>query len=159
MHLYDSLILNHRIKNSLQPEGSPDFVHELHVFREKIPAGLVALQASEAGKEYVQEDLQGIAAFFRRYQTMARFAYPLAVPPKKGESREAWGNVGNSLMESMRANELHPAVTKLAAIATAYAKNEAEVFNKAVTDYRLWLESNQLAPELKKGGQEYFFNR
>ena len=158
MHLYDSMILNHRIKNSLQPEGAADFSRELEVFQERIPAGLVALQASEAGEEYDKEDLQAIAGFFRRYQTMSRYAFPLAVPPKTGESREAWSNVGNSLMESMRSNEIHPAVIHLAAIATTYSNNKPTEFNKAVADYRGWLQSNNLAPELKKGSEEFTFN-
>ena len=159
MHLYDSMILNHRIKNSLQPEGANDFARELQVFQEKIPAGLVALQGSEAGEEHEKADLQAIAAFFRRYQTMARYAYPLAVPPKPGEGREAWSNVGNRLMESMRSNEIDPAITHLAAITTAYGKSQPAEFNKAVSDYRAWLESNKLAPELKKGSEEFTFNQ
>ncbi len=159
MHLYDSLILNHRIKNSLQPEGSADFSRELEVFQEKIPAGLIALQASEAGEEHDKADLQTIAAFFRRYQTISKYAYPLAVPPKAGEPRDAWSNVGSSLMESMRSNKIPPAITQLAAITTAYANDRPAEFNKAVANYRVWLETNQLATELKKGRQEFFFNQ
>ena len=160
MHLYESIILYHfKIKNSIEPEGASDFARELQVFHEKIPAGLIALQASEAGEEYDKADLQTIAAFFRRYQTMSRYASPLVVPPKSGEPREAWSNVGNSLMESMRSNEIHPAVIHLAAITTACAKNQPAEFNKAVSEYRGWLQSNNLAREMKKGGQEFFFNQ
>lgn len=159
MHLYNSLILDHRIKNSLQPEGAGDFSHELEVFKERIPAGLLALQASEANEKFDETDLQTIAAFFRRYQTISRYAYPLAVPPKAGEPRDAWSNVGNGLMEAMRSNEIHPAITKLAAITTAYAENKPANFNRAVADYRTWMESNHLTPELKKGRQEFFFNQ
>ncbi|MGI8966776.1 MAG: hypothetical protein ACR2H1_11920, partial [Limisphaerales bacterium] len=36
MHLYDSVILFHRIKNSLQPEGAKDFPHELEIYQETI---------------------------------------------------------------------------------------------------------------------------
>ncbi|MEO6182831.1 MAG: cytochrome c biogenesis protein CcsA, partial [Verrucomicrobiota bacterium] len=158
MHLYDSMILNHRIKNSLEPEGAADFSRELQVFQEKIPAGLVALKASEAGEEYDKENLQTIAAFFRRYQTISKYAFPLVVPPKPGEPREAWSNLGNSLMESMRSTQIHPAITHLAAIASAYSKKEPAVFNKAVSDYRGWLQSNNLARELKKGSEEFTFN-
>ena len=158
MHLYDSMILNHRIKNSLEPEGAADFSHELQVFQEKIPGGLVALKASEAGEEYDKENLQTIAAFFRRYQTISKYAFPLVVPPKVGESREAWNNVGDSLMESMRSTQIHPAITHLAAIASAYSKKQPAEFNKAVSDYRGWLQSNNLASELKKGREEFTFN-
>ena len=91
MHLYDSLILFHRIKSSLGPVDSKDFAHELTVYKEKIAPGLAALQASEAGEEFEQSDLQVIAAFFKRYQEVARFAYPLAVPPLPKQDRGCLG--------------------------------------------------------------------
>ncbi len=155
MHLYDSLILNHRLKNSLEPEGAADFARELQIYLEKIPAGLAALQASEAATPHNEDDLKTIAAFFRRYQTMGKFAYPLVVPPKTADARDAWNSVGNSLMESMRSQEIHPAVLHLAAIASAFATNNPVQFNQAVADYRFWLQANQLAPELAKGRAEF----
>ncbi len=155
MHLYDSLILNHRIKHSLEPEGAGDFTQELKVYQERIPGGLAALQANEAGKDHDEAEVKAIAGFFRRYQTVARFAYPLAVPPKIDDERDAWSNVGNSLMESLRSNEIHPAVVHLAKIASAYSTNDPVQFNKAVAEYRFWLQANKLAPELKKGREEF----
>ncbi|MDQ6632899.1 MAG: hypothetical protein M3Y82_14280, partial [Verrucomicrobiota bacterium] len=158
MHLYDSVILFHRIKNSLQPEGAKDFPLELEIYQETIPLGRAALEQSEAGKEFDKQDLQVIAGFFRRYQTMSKFGYPLAVPPNAGQPRDAWKNVGSSLMESMRDNEIHPAVNYFAKITSAYAKNQPADFNKAVSEYRGWLQSNNLLRELKKGREEFFFN-
>ncbi len=159
MHLYDSMILYHRIKNSLEPEGSPDFARELGVFQERIAPGLVALQASEAGEKFDETDLQMMASFFKRYQKLASYAYPLAVPPLSGERRDGWKNIGTVLMESMRANEIHPALKSLARVATAYAKNDAAEFNRGVAEYRGWLQSNTLSRELKKARQEFFFNQ
>ena len=159
MHLYDSMILYHRIKNSLEPEGSVDFARELEVYREKIAPGVVALQASEAGEKFDESDLQMMASFFRRYQNVARYAYPLAVPPLPGEPRNGWKNIGNILMESMRSNEIHPALKSLAGIASAYTKKDAAEFNKAVADYQVWLRSNDLSREVKKGREEFFFNQ
>lgn len=161
MHLYDSLILYHRIKNSLGPEGSKDFSHELHVYQEHMAPGLAALQANQNGEKSDNEDLQLIAAFFRRYQNMSKVAYPLVVPPKSGDPKDAWSNTGNALMESMRSEkmEIHPAVIKLAAISTAYSKKQAPEFNKAVEDYRGWLQSNGHLAEIIKGAEEFFFNQ
>ena len=160
VHLYDSVVLFHRIKNSLQPEGTSDFASELNVYQESIPAGVDALQKSEANQEYNKENLQAMAGFFRRYQMLGRFAYPLAVPPlNPAKGRDDWKNVGNSLMESMRSAEIHPAIRKLAAISAAYRESNAVQFNQTVADYRHWLESKNLVPELKKGRHEYVFNQ
>jgi cytochrome c-type biogenesis protein CcsB len=159
LHLYQSLVMYHRIQNSLQPEGAINFQHELHVYREKIPAGLAALQASEKGEKYEEIDLQTLSAFFKRYDAVSKAAYPLIVPPLPQQSRDAWSNIGASLMESMRAPEVHPAVAHLAAIATGYSDKKPSEFNQAIADYRVWLQMNNLLPDLKKGREEFFFNQ
>ena len=158
MHLYDSLILYHRIKSSLQPEGSKDFVHELKIFEESIGPGLAALKANQASEEHDKEDLQIMAAFFKRYENMGKYAYALVVPPRPGQPRDGWVNMGNALKETMRTSELHPAVRHLAGITAAFTKNEPTEFNKAVAEYNAWLQANQLLPEIKKGRREYTFN-
>ncbi len=159
IHLYQSLYLYQRIQNTLQPEGASNFSHELHVYKEKIPAGLAALRASEHKEQFEEADLQTLNAFFKRYDRASRLAYALIVPPLPDQSRDAWSNIGSSLMESLRSNEIHPGVTHLAAIATGYANTNAADFNKAIVDYRVWLQMNNLLPDLKKGREEYFFNQ
>ncbi|MGI8967415.1 MAG: cytochrome c biogenesis protein, partial [Limisphaerales bacterium] len=89
----------------------------------------------------------------------SKFGYPLAVPPNAGQPRDAWKNVGSSLMEAMRDNQIHPAINYFAKITSAFAKNQPADFNKAVSEYRIWLQSNNLLRELKKGREEFFFNR
>ena len=159
MHLYSSLVLYRRVQNSLQPEGAVDFQHELHVYKERIPAGLAALRASEQKEKFDETDLQTLSAFFKRYENVSRTAYPLVVPPLPDQSRDAWSNIGTTLMESMRSKEIHPGLTHLAAISTAYSKTNAADFNKAIADYRVWLQMNNLVSDLKKGREEYFFNQ
>lgn len=158
IHFYDSLILFHRIKNSLGPEGSKDLAHELKVYREAIGPGLDALRANEAGEDHDQDDLQALIAFFKRYENISKYAYPRVVPPLKDEPREKWENIGGSLKEAMRSGEVHPAAGHLAAIGTAYTKSQPTEFNKAIADYKVWLQSNNLLPEMKKGREEFSFN-
>ena len=158
MHLYESLVRYHQIKNTLQPESSKDFAREIEYFEEKIGPGLAALQASQAGKEYDASDLQLIAAFFKRYTNVSATAYALIVPPRPGEPREAWSNIGTAMMESMRKGEVHPAIKHLSAISSAYANNDAPKFNSAVAEYRAWLQTAGYIAEIKKGNDEYRFN-
>ena len=159
MHLYNSMVLYKRLKNSLEPEGASDFRQELQVYQDSMGPGRAALEQSEQGKQANQQDLERIAQFFKRYDEVARFAYPLIIPPLPGQSREAWSNIGTNLMLALRTGELHPADTNYAAIASAYRNNQPADFNRAVAQYRAWMQENDLYPALKKGAQEFFFNQ
>jgi ABC-type transport system involved in cytochrome c biogenesis permease subunit len=159
MHLYESLYLFNRLKNSLEPEGSEDFQKELQVYQSAIGPGRIALEQSEQGKQANDQDLERIAAFFKRYDEVAHFAYPLIIPPLTGQPREAWSNIGTNLMLALRSGEFHPADLSYAAIASAYRNEKPAEFNRAVAEYRVWLQENGLYPALKKGSQEFFFNQ
>lgn len=158
MHLWESLITYQRLKNTLEPEGTADFQKELEVYRESIGPGRAALEASEKGKPANEEDMQRIALFFDRYGVMARYGF-LVVPPRPDEPRQAWSNMGTNLMQTLRSDEFYPPVTNLAAMATAYQNNDPAAFNRAVALYRVWLQENNLYPEMRKGAQEFFFNQ
>ena len=144
MHLYDSVLLDHRLKLNLGPAGADDFQKELQVYEQIMAAPRDA------------ENLRLIEGFHQRYTRAAEFAYVRAVPPLPGLPRDAWTTVGASLTN---AGGVHPAVKLLAAISTAYQKGNPAGFNQAVAVYRAWLQENNLYPELKKGGQEFFFNQ
>ncbi len=118
-----SIGLYFRLKNSLRPENSSDFIRELELFQAQIKPGLLALQQSQAKEEYNEEDLQKVVQFFRRYETLSKTGYPLVVPPSdSNHARDDWRTVGASLMESMRANKIQPAVQYYAALLAAYDK-------------------------------------
>jgi ABC-type transport system involved in cytochrome c biogenesis permease subunit len=159
MHLFNSLVLYNRLKNSLEPEGTRDFSEELRAYQDSIAPGKVALQASQDGKEANEEDLNRIAAFFRRYTEVAGLADPLIIPPPSGQPRAAWSNIGTNLLASLRDGEISPPAKFYAAISTAYKNNQPGEFNQAVAGYRVWLQENDLYPALQKGGQEFFFNQ
>lgn len=158
MKLYSGMTLYQRLKLSLRPQGSDDFVAELKDYEKAIEPGVAAVQASQAGKSYDKEAYDRILQYLAAYQDVARYAYALAVPPVGPKaSREDWKNLGTSLMEAARGSAISPAVNYYAAMITAYRANNPNEFNKAVQDYHQWL-SGQFTPELKKGAQESFFN-
>jgi ABC-type transport system involved in cytochrome c biogenesis permease subunit len=159
MHLYNSMVLYNRLKNSLEPEGARDFRRELQVYQESIGPGRIALQQADQGKQANEQDLDRIVTFYKRYDEVAHFAYPLIIPPLAGAPREAWSNIGTNLMLALRGDELSPAATNYAAIATAYRNDKPAEFNRAVAQYRVWMQGNDLYSALKKGSQEFFFNQ
>ena len=154
-----SIGLYFRLKNSLRPENSSDFIRELELFQAQIKPGLLALQQSQAKEEYNEEDLQKVVQFFRRYETLSKTGYPLVVPPSdSNHARDDWRTVGASLMESMRANKIQPAVQYYAALLAAYDKNDPATFNQTLATYQSWLVTNQFTSEITKGSRESFFN-
>ena len=157
--LANAITLYQRLKVTLQPDGAKDFAQQLVDFQKNLGPAQAAAQASESGKPFDQDALQRIAGPVQAFQLMARFSYPLTVPPlNPAEAHDAWQNMGNSLLDSGRTGVLHPAATNLAAMATAYHQQKADDFNRAVANYRQWLEP-QFQKALTKGSAEFYFNR
>ena len=158
LKLHSGLILYRRLKNSLRPETSEDFARELEAFRQAVPSGVAAVKAQAAGKEYDKEAFDRILEFLGPYDMMARFAYPLIVPPSPaGDSHDHWSNAGVSLMDTARTGELHPAMKYYAAMANAYRQGNPSDFNLAVEEYRSWL-SQRFLSELNKGKREFLYS-
>jgi ABC-type transport system involved in cytochrome c biogenesis permease subunit len=159
MHLVNSMVLYNRLKNSLEPEGTRDFTDELQVYQDSIVPGKLALQQSEEGKTANEEDLNRIAAFFRRYGEVSKLADPLIIPPLPGQPRTAWSDIGTNLLAALRDGEISPPAKFYAAMSTAYKNDQPADFNRAVAGYRVWLQGNDLSTVLQKGDQEFFFNQ
>jgi ABC-type transport system involved in cytochrome c biogenesis permease subunit len=159
MHLYESLFLYNRLKNSLEPDDSVNFQDELRLFQAALAPGRAALEESDQGKSANQDDLQRIVTFFKRYDELSRLAYPMIIPPLPGQPRQAWSNIGTNLLQALHSGELHPADTFYAAMSSSYRNNQPAEFNNAVAQYRAWAQGNGLAPALQKGSREFFFNQ
>jgi cytochrome c-type biogenesis protein CcsB len=156
--LANALSLYQRLKVTLQPEGVDNFAQQLADFQKDVGPARAAAQASESGKPFDQDALRRIAKPLEEFQLMARYGYPLTVPPlNPSEAPGGWQTVGASLLDSGHAGALHPAVVKLVAMGTAYRQQKPESFNRAVAGYREWL-APQFPKALNKGKAEFYFN-
>jgi ABC-type transport system involved in cytochrome c biogenesis permease subunit len=160
LHLYSSIQLYFRLKNSLEPEGSGDFQKELQDYQASLPAGRAALQvADQKGTPANQEDLQRIMSAVRRYEQLSQIAYPWVIPPARGEPRTAWSNMGTNLMEAAAFGTVTEPAMDYAKMASAYFADKPAAFNQALADYRVWLQSNGMTSELSATGKEFFFDQ
>ena len=156
--LANALTLYQRLKATLQPEGVDDFAQQLADFQKNLGPAEAAAQASESGKDFDKAALQKIAGPLQEFQLMARFGYPLIIPPLAStEARNNWQTMGASLLESGRSAQFHPAATNFAAMATAYHQQKPEAFNRAVAAYQQWL-TPVFERELQKGRAEFYYN-
>ncbi len=158
--LAEGVFIYHRLKHSLQPEGVKDFASLVSRYKATIPTGIAAVHAQAAREKYDEDAFNAILDYLGYFQFLSRAAYPLLVPPSSPEiSRDAWENVGTSLMESARrGGEIHPAIEYYARMSSAYHAGKQTDFNRAVAEYRQWLAVAH-APEVSKGRREFFFSQ
>ena len=131
LNLRNGLVLYQRLKNSLQPEGAQNFASELDSFAAGLPAAGKAARERETGKSFDKTKLDDTAGLIERYQKMAEMGYILAVPPASAQEGD-WHSVGESLLQSIAAGEIHPVVKMYAQIGDAYRAGNRAAFNQDV---------------------------
>ncbi len=147
-----------QLKNTLQPEGVTDFAQLVADYKTALPAGVAAARAHRSGSETNSDALRSLATLAQQFDTVARLALPLTIPPADPADAEGWVNMGTALLDAIQTGAIPPAVESYAAIGAAYHRGDATGFNRAVADYRAWL--TPLFPQaVAKGRAEYYFNR
>ena len=99
-----------------------------------MPEGGKAARQREAGEPFDQAKLDAVAEAVRRYEEMSGMAYILAVPPRSDSNQ--WHSIGDSLLQSIGAGEIHPVVRLYAQIGDAHRSGDSTQFNEHVTALR-----------------------
>jgi ABC-type transport system involved in cytochrome c biogenesis permease subunit len=158
MKLQNALFLYMRLKNTIHPENSTNFVADLERYVASIKPGIQAFELQQQEKAHDEAALKLFGDFAQKFTIMIRMQTPLLVPPHHPErSRDEWMRIGEALIEVARGEPLHYAVPAYAKMALAYREGRAAEFNRAVTEYRGALLP-KFGPELRKANREYFFN-
>jgi cytochrome c-type biogenesis protein CcsB len=156
--LANAVMLYQRLKVTLQPESVEDFSKELADFLKDLVPAQAAARDSESGKQFDRDAIARMAQPLQDFQLMAKFAYPLVVPPLNPDTgRDDWQNAGASLLQSARNGEIHPAVKNFATMMTAYRQEKPDEFNRALAEYQTWLQP-QYQKEITKGRAEFYYN-
>jgi cytochrome c-type biogenesis protein CcsB len=163
LKLANALVLYSRLKTTLVPAGVDDMNTELARVQTAIAPGVTAFNNKEAGRSFDQGAYDNLLNILNEYDTLqsdknAGQLYPLVIPPVNPDvSRDAWGNIGYGVNESVRAREILPPLQWLTTISTAYRDQNAAGFNQAVAGYTAWL-ADKFPAHLAKGRHEFFFN-
>lgn len=155
--LANALMLYQRVKVSLQPEGADHFDAQLAEFEKDLGPAQKAAHASETSQSTDNEALKKLAGPLRQFQFMAQYGYPLLVPPLVPAKEAEWKNAGAGLLDAFQAGQVHPALKLYATMAAAYRHQKPADFNRAVADYKAWLEPKYPA-EVAKGRSEFYYN-
>ncbi len=156
--LANAAMLYQRLKVTIQPEGTENFSRELADFKNNLEPARMAAKVGESDKNFDKAAIERMAGPLQDFQLMAKFGYPLIVPPLDRKAAPShWQNAGASLLEAFRSTGLHPAMIQYAAMATAYRQQDPAGFNAALDEYKAWLQP-QFSKELKKGRAEFYYN-
>jgi ABC-type transport system involved in cytochrome c biogenesis permease subunit len=159
LKLANAVILYQRLENSIQPQDTKNFASMIADYKSSLAPGIEAVRAQQAGKTTDTAALDKLSGYVRTFDNLANVAYPLVVPPvDPAKDRNAWSNIGTSLINSIRTDEINPAVAFFARMATAYDKGDDAEFNSAVAGYKEWL-APKFSKELTKGRAEFYFNQ
>jgi cytochrome c-type biogenesis protein CcsB len=159
LKLANAVFLYQRLKNSIEPEGTHDFAGMIEEFRAALPAGVAAFRAQQSGETADKAALARFARTAQPFDALANLAQPLIIPPSNPETnRNGWVNIGTGLLSAMQTEEIPPAAVFYARIADAYGHNDAPEFNRALAEYKAWLEP-KFSHEATKGRAEFYFNQ
>ena len=157
LNLRNGLVLYQRLKNSVQLEGTQNFAAELKTYVANIPgAAKAAVQAQRGEKDFDRTKLNALSEVIQKYEKVSEMAYILAVPPLGGNDQ--WHSIGDSLLRSVVAGEIHPVAQEYAQIGDAYRAGEHATFNQQVEALTNWFAQDQ-PNAVKRASFEFLFNR
>jgi cytochrome c-type biogenesis protein CcsB len=153
------VFLYQRLKNSIEPEGAPDFAKMIADYKAALLPGIAAFRAQQAGETADKGALEKFARVAQPFDQLANLAQPLVIPPPNPEeNRNGWKNIGVALLGAMQTGEVPPAAEFYARMGNAYAHDDAAEFNGAIAGYKQWL-APKFGVEVGKGRAEFYFNQ
>jgi len=158
MKLYSAVNLYQRLKASLKPPATDDFAAEVNEYEKIMPAGVAAVRAREAGKDFDKAAFNQLLGLMSGYDALSRFALPLTIPsPHPEKDRNDWQNMGAALLDALHHDGVQQPIKLYATAVSAYRADQPEAFNQAVANYRSWL-GERYGPELSKARWEFRFS-
>ncbi len=156
LNLRNSLVLYQRLKNSVQLEGTQNFVTELKTYIANVPGAAKAATQAQRGENFDRSKLNDVAELIQKYEKASEMAYILAVPPL--DQGKDWHSIGDSLLHSVATGEIHSIVFEYAQIGDAYRAGDHASFDQHVDVAANWFAKEQ-PNAVKRASFESLFNR
>ncbi|GAB1488463.1 hypothetical protein MASR2M8_09080 [Opitutaceae bacterium] len=148
-----------RLKYSLVPPDSTNFLTELTQFQAGLPAGIAAVRAQQASQPFDQAAATSVLNMARRFDMMSSAGSLLAVPPDAGNTDPtAWRTSGEALLATFQTGELNPNSLAYAGLGHAWRAQNTEQFNTILRLYTDQMRS-RFAEPLVKSDAEVRFNQ
>jgi len=112
IRLRDALGLYIQLRNTVQPDDSPDFGKEIQAFSSSIQPGMQAIQNKGANKPFNNQDLERILLFTQRYHDLSQIKYAYAIPNPNGTTEgDKWQHISQALLGAISAGKVPYPVT------------------------------------------------
>ena len=158
VQLYGNLSHYLRLRRSLEPEGTKDFLGELLHLQETLSDGVEAVRAKEAGKPHDEAKAAALIDEGQKFIGMAESTDLLAIPPDEGDADpNAWHNAGHALLETFGRGYVNPSVLAYTGMGYAWRGNEKDKFEHIVRIYGSSLEK-RFDRQVRKARIETIFN-
>ena len=145
--LFERLTLYHRLKNSLEVEGTVNFKNQIDDLEKNIRPNPIPMNTG-----ITAEALQSLAF-------LAETGYFFPIPPfPPNDDPLKWRKVGESLLIFLGDGKMHPAVKIWATMATAFAASDPAAFNQTLDNYAAQLQRD-LPRRVWKAKVESVFNQ
>jgi len=159
LKLRDSLRLYLQLKNTIQPQDSPDFGQEIKVFQQIVEPGLEAIHARDEQKPFNNDDFQRILLFTQRYQNLASAKYAYAFPNLTGKTEsDRWQHVSGAMLNVIATGGPSVPLSAYGEMISAYRAGDVPAFNQAAQKYADYL-GTKLRHATRRPNLEFLFNQ
>jgi len=157
--LRDALGLYIQLRNTVQPDDSPDFGKEIQAFTSTIQPGMQALRDKEANRPFNDQDLERILFFAQRYQNLTQVKYAYAIPnPNATADGDQWQHISQALLGAVHTGKVPYPATIYGHLISAYRTGDIDGFNLVLKEYNRYLEQT-ISQQLNRPRLEFFFNQ
>ena len=157
--LREALGLYVELRNTIQPDDSPDFGREIRAFSSIIQPGMEAVRDKNANKPFNSQDFKRISLFTERYQKLSQIKYAYAIPnPNGAADGDQWQHISQALLGAITMGRVPYPATIYGNLVSAYRAGDVYGFNLTVKEYDQYLEQT-IPQDLKRPRLEFFFNQ
>jgi ABC-type transport system involved in cytochrome c biogenesis permease subunit len=155
VNLEERLTLYQKLENTVEVAGTTDRLLALQDFDTRLNAIIRAHRQNPKAGLSTLKPLVPMLEQARFTDQVAEF-FPIPLDPDQKGGR-SWVSLGNGLLLRIQSSDFHPGVVTYAAIADSWRNQDAKTFNRALIDYRAWLDRS--APrEARRARFEWVFN-
>jgi len=159
IRLWEALGLYIELRNTIQPDDSPDFGREIRAFSSIIQPGMEAVRGKNANKPFNSQDFKRISLFTERYQKLSQIKYAYAIPnPNGAADGDRWHHISQALLGAITTGRVPYPATIYGNLVSAYRAGDVYGFNLTVKEYNQYLEQT-IPQDLKRPRLEFFFNQ
>jgi ABC-type transport system involved in cytochrome c biogenesis permease subunit len=159
LRLRDALLLYVQLKNTVQPEDSPDFGREVQALGTLIRPGMQAIRDRDANKPFSNLDLEHILLFTQRYRELSEIKYAYAIPNSNGTTETGrWQHISEALLSAITSGKVPYPVMIYGRLVSAFRSGDVDGFNQGIEEYTQHLEQT-IPQELNRPRLEFLFNQ